>query len=58
MMGLSYDWTELNTLVDSEADGTTNQTIGLVWAWMSLTGGGPFTVPAKDPNYNTSRSSS
>ena len=32
-------------------DGTTNQTIGLAWAWMSLTGGGPFTVPAKDPNY-------
>ena len=32
-------------------NGTTNQTIGLVWAWMSLTGGGPFTVPAMDSNY-------
>ena len=42
----------MNTLVNTmKADGTTNQTIGLVWAWMSLTGGGPFTVPAKDPNY-------
>ena len=50
--GLSYDWTGMTTLVNSmKADGTTNQTIGLVWAWMSLTGGGPFTVPAKDPNY-------
>ena len=50
--GLSYDWNKLNSLVNTmKADGTTNQTIGLVWAWMSLTGGGPFTVPAKDPNY-------
>ena len=50
--GLSYDWTAMTTLVNSmDADGTTNQTIGLVWAWMSLVGGGPFTVPAKDPNY-------
>jgi Flp pilus assembly protein TadG len=52
LTGLSYDWNKLNSLVNTmKADGTTNQTIGLVWAWMSLTGGGPFTVPAKDPNY-------
>ena len=52
MKGLSYDWTGMNSLVNTmKPDGTTNQTIGLVWAWMSLTGGGPFTVPAKDPNY-------
>ena len=52
LMGLSYDWNKLSSLVNTmKADGTTNQTIGLVWAWMSLTGGGPFTVPAKDPNY-------
>jgi Flp pilus assembly protein TadG len=50
--GLSYDWNKMNSLVNTmKPDGTTNQTIGLVWAWMSLTGGGPFTVPAKDPNY-------
>ena len=49
----------MTTLVNSmTADGTTNQTIGLVWAWMSLTGGGPFTVPAKDPNYKYQDSSS
>ena len=42
----------MNSLVNTmKADGTTNQTIGLVWAWMSLTGGGPFTVPTKDANY-------
>ena len=52
LTGLSYDWNKLNALVNTmKADGTTNQTIGLVWAWMSLTGGGPFTIPAKDPNY-------
>jgi hypothetical protein len=52
MMGLSYDWTTLNSLVDSmEADGNTNQPIGLVWAWQSLVGGGPLTAPAKDANY-------
>ena len=52
MSGLSYDWNKMNSLVNTmKPDGTTNQTIGLVWAWMALTGGGPFTVPAKDPNY-------
>jgi hypothetical protein len=52
MKSLSYDWTSMNTLVNGmSANGTTNQTIGLVWAWMSLTGGGPFAVPAMDPNY-------
>jgi Flp pilus assembly protein TadG len=51
MMGLSYDWTALNKKVDDMyATGSTNQTIGLAWAWQSLTGA-PFTVPAKDPNY-------
>jgi hypothetical protein len=51
MMGLTYDWTALNSRVDSmDANGSTNQTIGLAWAWQSLTAS-PFTVPAKDPNY-------
>ena len=50
--GLSYDWSSMTTLVNSMTpNGTTNQTIGLVWAWMSLTGGGPFTVPTMDSNY-------
>jgi len=52
MMGLSYNWSSMTSLVNSmTADGTTNQTIGLVWAWMSLTGGGPFTIPSMDSNY-------
>jgi Flp pilus assembly protein TadG len=52
MMGLSYDWTTMNSLVDAmQPNGSTNQPIGLVWAWQSLTGGGPLTAPAKDANY-------
>lgn len=53
MMALSYDWTGLKGLVDQmKANGSTNQPIGLVWAWQSLVGGGPFpAAPAMDPNY-------
>lgn len=52
MMGLNYNWTSMNSLVDSmQPDGNTNQPIGLVWAWRSLVGGGPLTAPAKDSNY-------
>ena len=51
-MGLSYSWTALHNLINNMTPaGTTNQGIGLVWGWMSLAGGGPFTVPAMDPNY-------
>jgi Flp pilus assembly protein TadG len=52
MMGLNYDWTAMNSLVDSMyPNGNTNQPIGLVWGWLSLVGGGPLTAPAKDANY-------
>lgn len=52
MMGLNYDWTAMNNLVDQMYPaGNTNQPIGLVWAWLSLVGGGPLTAPAKDANY-------
>jgi hypothetical protein len=32
-------------------NGSTNQPIGLVWAWQSLAGGGPLSAPALDSNY-------
>jgi Flp pilus assembly protein TadG len=52
VMGLSYNWTSMNTLVNSMvANGNTNQAIGLQLGWMSLAGGGPFTAPAMDPSY-------
>jgi len=52
MMGLGYNWTAMNSLVDAmQPNGGTNQPIGLVWGWQSLVGGGPLTAPPKDPNY-------
>jgi Flp pilus assembly protein TadG len=52
MMGLGYDWTTMNTLVDNMyPDGYTNQPIGLVWAWLSLVGGGPLAAPAMSSSY-------
>src|SRR6185437_11161176 len=52
MMGLSYDWSAMTTEVSNmQPNGSTNQPIGLVWGWQSLTGGGPLTAPALDPNY-------
>ncbi len=55
-MGLSYDWSSMNRLVNNmSAVGNTNQAIGLALGWMSLTGGGPFTAPAKDPIYTYSQ---
>ena len=52
IMGLNYNWTDMTTLVSNMvANGSTNQPIGLVWGWQTLVGGGPFTSPAMDPNY-------
>jgi Flp pilus assembly protein TadG len=51
-MELSYDWSSMNSLVNAMSpNGSTNQAIGLQLGWLSLTGGGPFTVPAMDPSY-------
>ncbi len=52
MMGLSYDWTSMTTLVNQMYPaGNTNQAIGLAWGWLSLVGGGPLTAPPMDSNY-------
>lgn len=46
-MGLSYDWTALGSKVDAMvANGSTNQTIGLVWGWHSLSQGDPMNATA------------
>jgi Flp pilus assembly protein TadG len=51
-MGLSYNWASMTTLVNQMSpNGSTNQPIGLVWGWQTLAGGGPFSVPAEDPNF-------
>ncbi len=52
-MGLSYNWTLMTTLVNNMSpNGNTNQAIGLQLGWLSLVGGGPFTMPAMDSNYS------
>ena len=48
---LTYDWTKLEAAVNAMTPiGSTNQTIGLVWGWQSLTASAPLSVPSKDPN--------
>ena len=52
MMGLSYNWASMNSLVDSMTpNGSTNQPIGLVWGWQSLVGGGPLSAPLTSSDY-------
>jgi Flp pilus assembly protein TadG len=54
-MGLSYNWNALTNLVNSlQPTGNTNQGLGLQLGWMSLVGGGPFTMPPKDNNFKYS----
>jgi Flp pilus assembly protein TadG len=55
VMGLNYNWSAMKSLVDNMSPaGSTNQAIGLQLGWMSLFGGGPFTMPAEDANYTYS----
>jgi Flp pilus assembly protein TadG len=52
MMGLSYNWTALNSKIDAMfPNGNTNQGIGLAWGWQSLMANAPLNAPAEDPNY-------
>jgi Flp pilus assembly protein TadG len=47
LLPLTYDWTALNNKIDSmQPDGNTNVSIGLAWAWHSLTSGDPLTEAA------------
>lgn len=56
VMGLSYDWSSMTSLVNNMSpNGSTNQAIGLAWGWLSLAGGGPFSVPPMDSNYSYSQ---
>jgi Flp pilus assembly protein TadG len=56
VMGLSYDWSTMTTLVSNMSpNGNTNQAIGLQLGWLSLVGGGPFAAPKMDPDYKYSQ---
>jgi Flp pilus assembly protein TadG len=49
LLPMTYNWDTLNTKVDAMTpDGNTNQTIGLQWAWQSLTSTDPLNAPAID----------
>jgi Flp pilus assembly protein TadG len=53
---LSADWSALKTAINKmKPTGGTNQAIGLSLAVQSLLQGGPFAVPAEDPNYTYNR---
>jgi hypothetical protein len=52
VMGLNYNWTAMTSLVNNMSpNGSTDQAIGLQLGWMSLVGGGPFSVPAYKTGY-------
>jgi Mg-chelatase subunit ChlD len=52
LLSLTSNWKKLHTTIDAmKADGTTNVTIGLAWAWHALSAGVPLTQgssPAPD----------
>jgi hypothetical protein len=51
-MPLSYNWSAIKTLIGNmQPTGSTNQAIGMAWAWLSLTQSAPLNAPAKDPSY-------
>ncbi len=51
LIGLGYNWSALSTEVDAMvADGTTNQSIGLVWGWHALSTGAPLNALALPAN--------
>jgi Flp pilus assembly protein TadG len=51
VLSLGYNWTTLNNKIDAmQANGSTNQTIGLAWGWHSLSQGAPLNPPALPAN--------
>jgi Flp pilus assembly protein TadG len=52
LLPLTDVWADLHARVDQMTPvGNTNQTIGLQWAWQSLTSTEPLNAPPKDPNF-------
>jgi len=49
LLPMTYDWTALNSKVDAMfPNGNTNQTVGLQWAWQSMSNAAPLNAPAID----------
>jgi Flp pilus assembly protein TadG len=50
---MTEDWTALGSAVDAMTPtGSTNQTIGLSWGWLSLTQADPLNAPEKDADHD------
>jgi Flp pilus assembly protein TadG len=48
MLPLTYNWTNVNaTITSMTTNGSTNQTIGLQWGWLSLLQQAPLNAPAE-----------
>ncbi|OAF07484.1 TadE/TadG family type IV pilus assembly protein [Bradyrhizobium neotropicale] len=51
---LTYNWTTIKSAITSmTAQGSTNQTIGLQWGWLSLMQQSPMNAPAESSTSNT-----
>src|SRR5262249_20169117 len=52
ILPLTTNWTTVNNTINAMSpSGGTNQTIGLLWGWLSLLQQAPLNAPAEDPNY-------
>jgi Flp pilus assembly protein TadG len=56
VMSMTSAWSTLKTNINAmQPTGSTNQAVGLAWAWQSLLQTGPIPAPAEDPNYTYNR---
>jgi Mg-chelatase subunit ChlD len=52
LLPLTTSWTTVNSTIDAMSPaGGTNQTIGLLWGWLSLLQQSPLSAPAENANY-------
>lgn len=52
ILPLTYNWTTVNNTINAMSpSGGTNQTIGLLWGWLSLLQQSPLNAPSESPNY-------
>jgi Flp pilus assembly protein TadG len=52
ILPLTYNWTTVNNTINAMSpNGATNQTIGLLWGWLSLLQQSPLNAPAENANY-------
>jgi len=53
ILPLTYNWTSVNNTINAMTPGgATNQTIGLLWGWLSLLQQSPLNAPSENANTN------